>query len=82
MAGIRDDLERQGVTHLLVGYSLFPWTAARAGGASVVTSDILVKSRPGYYLQLRNEATLDLFVREYGERVYSDPARYVLYRLR
>lgn len=82
MLAVQNDLKQQGITHLLVGYSIFPWTAARAGDASVVTSKILVKSRPGYYVQLRNWATLDLFTSRYVEQIYSDKAGYILYRVR
>jgi hypothetical protein len=82
MAKVADDLKRQGVTHLLVGYSIFTWGAARGGSASLMTSKLLQKARPDYYLQLRNGTTLDLFLSQYAEPLYSDPARQVLYRLK
>ncbi|HKP11203.1 MAG TPA: glycosyltransferase family 39 protein [Blastocatellia bacterium] len=82
MSNVADDLKRQGVTHLLVGYSIFTWGATRGGSASLMTSDLLQKSRPDYYVQLRNGTTLDLFLRQYAEAIYSDPSRQVLYRLK
>jgi hypothetical protein len=82
MAGVADDLKRQGVTHLLVGHSIFTWGAARGGSASLMTAKILEKSRKDYYLQLRNGVTLDRFLSEYAEAIYSDPSRQVLYRLK
>ncbi|MFL6215418.1 MAG: ArnT family glycosyltransferase [Blastocatellia bacterium] len=82
MTGIADDLKQQGITHLLIGYSIFTWGAARGGSASLMTSEILQKSRPDYYIQLRNGTTLDLFLSQYAEITYSDPAQQALYRLK
>jgi len=82
MAGVADDLKQQGVTHLLVGYSIFKWGAVRSGSASLMTAEILHKTRPDYYVQLRNGTTLDLFLSQYAEALYSDPARQVVYRLK
>jgi hypothetical protein len=82
MLAVQNDLKQQGITHLLVGYSIFTWGAARGGSASLLTSDMLQKARPDYYTQLRNGTTLDLFTSQYAEPIYSDPARLVLYRLR
>jgi len=82
LEGVRDDLGRQGVTHLLVAYGIFPWGASRTGSASLVTAEVLQKSRPDYYVQLRNWATLDLFTSQYVEQVYTDQAGYILYRLK
>ncbi|MFL6276093.1 MAG: ArnT family glycosyltransferase [Blastocatellia bacterium] len=82
MAEVRDDLKRQGITHLLVAYGIFPWGAKRSGSASLMTSKVLEKSRPDYYVQLRNWAALDLFTSQYVEPLYSDQAKYIIYRLR
>jgi hypothetical protein len=43
---------------------------------------VLEKSRPDYYVQLRNWAALDLFTSQYVEPLYSDQAKYIIYRLR
>ena len=82
MAGVREDLRRQGVTHLLVAYGIFPWAAKRSGSASLMTAKVLEKSRPDYYVPLRNWAALDLFTSQYAEPIYTDKAKYILYRLR
>jgi hypothetical protein len=82
MQAIQNDLKQQGVTHLLVGDGIFAWGAKRGGSAALMTSSILQKSRPDYYVQLRNSAALDRFTSQYGEPIYSDPARYILYRLK
>ena len=79
---LQNDLRQQGITHILVGYSIFSWGASRGGSASLMTSEILQKSRPDYYVQLRNWATLDLFTSQYVEPLYADKAGYILYRLR
>ena len=82
MADVRDDLRRQGVTHLLVAYGISPWAAKRSGSASLMPAKVLEKSRPDYYVPLRNWAALDLFTSQYAEPLYSDKAKYILYRLR
>jgi Dolichyl-phosphate-mannose-protein mannosyltransferase len=79
---LQNELRQQGITHILVGYSIFSWGASRGGSASLMTSEILQKSRPDYYVQLRNWATLDLFTSQYVEPLYADKAGYILYRLR
>lgn len=82
LLAVQNDLKQQGITHILVGYSIFPWGATRGGSASLMTSEILQKSRPDYYVQLRNWATLDLFTSQYVDQIYASPSGYVLYRLR
>jgi hypothetical protein len=82
LPAIQNDLKQQGITHILVGYSIFSWGATRGGSASLMTSEILQKSRPDYYVQLRNWATLDLFTSQYVEPIYSSPSGFILYRLR
>ena len=82
MQAVQNDLKQQGITHILVGYSIFPWGASRSGSASLLTSEMLQKARPDYYVQLRNWATLDLFTSQYVEPIYSDKAGYMLYRLK
>jgi Dolichyl-phosphate-mannose-protein mannosyltransferase len=82
LAGVRNDLRQQGITHLLVGYSIFPWGASRSGSASLMTSAGLQKSRPDYYVQLRNWATLDFFLSQYAEPIYADQTGYTIYRMR
>ncbi|MEN3335436.1 MAG: hypothetical protein V7641_4801 [Blastocatellia bacterium] len=79
---LQNDLRQQGITHMLVGYSIFTWGASRGGSASLMTSEILQKSRPDYYVQLRNWATLDLFTSQYAVPLYADRAGYILYQLR
>jgi Dolichyl-phosphate-mannose-protein mannosyltransferase len=82
MQAVQYDLKQQGITHILVGYSIFSWGASRSGNAALMTSEMLQKARPDYYVQLRNWATLDLFTSQYVEPIYSDRAGYMLYRLR
>ena len=81
LTAVHNSLKQQGITHILVSYGIFTWGAEKGGEASPVTFGVKVRARPGYYVQLRNWATLDFYTSRFVEQVYSDKMGFILYRL-
>ncbi len=82
LADVNNDLKHRGITHVLVAYDSFRWGATRSGKGSVENLQAAQTSRPDYYVQLRNWATLDQYSSNFLEPLYSDKFGFMLYKLK
>ena len=75
------DLKKRGITHILFSPGLFQYSAMIGTGVST-DGRTAAKARPGYYVQLRNWATVELFRQKFLEPIYADQGGYYVYKIK
>ncbi|MBI3652833.1 MAG: glycosyltransferase family 39 protein [Acidobacteria bacterium] len=79
---VRDDLKRQGITHILYSDSLFKWVALMGRDNYPNVSGTKPLAALDYQTQLQNWTTFDIFSRNFLEIVYTDQMGFILYQVK